>query len=216
MKLTASTRKLLLTGHVVASIGWVGALAVFMAHAIASLTSHDPFVIRAACLAMALTAWFVILPLSLASLITGIVQALGTAWGLLRHYWVAFKLLLTFVATLVLLLKLGPIAQLADTAALSNFSAEDQTGLRVSLLVHAIGGLGILLCAAALAIFKPVGLLPTAARGSQSQSNQQGAGVSMPRWVKIFGSLLIAVVILLVLMLAGGEHGPAAHMHSHG
>ena len=70
MRISLSTRKLLLTTHVVASIGWVGALAVFMAHAIASLTSQDPFIVRAACLAMALTAWFVILPLSLASLIT--------------------------------------------------------------------------------------------------------------------------------------------------
>ena len=37
----------------------------------------------------------------------------------------------------------------------------------------------------------------------------------MPRWVKIFGSVLIAMVVLLVLILAGGEHGPAAHMSSH-
>lgn len=200
--MTSATRKLLLTGHVVASIGWIGALAVFAAHAIASLTSHDPFMVRAACLAMALTAWFVILPLSIASLVTGVVQALGTAWGLLRHYWVAFKLLLTFVATLVLLLKLGPIAQLADAAALPNFSGADQTGLRLSLVIHAVGGLGVLLCAAVLAIFKPAGLIPT--------------GGTMPRWVKIFGSVLAALVILLVLMLAGGEHGPAMHMSSHG
>ncbi len=37
--------------------------------------------------------------------------------GLLRHYWVLFKLLLTSVATAVLFLKLGPISALAAAAA---------------------------------------------------------------------------------------------------
>ena len=41
---------------------------------------------RGAYLAMDLIGWFVIVPLSLASLLTGLVQALGTTWGLFRHY----------------------------------------------------------------------------------------------------------------------------------
>ena len=40
--------------------------------------------------AMGLTAWFVILPLSLVALTTGLVQVLGTAWGLFPHYWIPF------------------------------------------------------------------------------------------------------------------------------
>jgi len=78
----------MLTTHVLSSIGWFGALLAFLAHRIASLTSSDPNLVRSVCIAMALIAWFVILPLSLASFVTGLVQALGTAWGLLRHYWV--------------------------------------------------------------------------------------------------------------------------------
>jgi hypothetical protein len=107
MTMTPAIRKLTLTAHVTASVGWLGALAVFLAHALASLISEDDQMVRAASLAMGLTAWFVILPLSLASLITGLVQALGTAWGLFRHYWILFKLLLAAVATIVLLLKWG-------------------------------------------------------------------------------------------------------------
>ena len=105
-----------LTAHVPASVGWVGALAVFLVHALASLISQDAQMVRAASLAMGLTAWFVILQLSLASFATGIVQALGTSWGLFRHYWILFKLLLTAVATIVLLLKLGSISSLTDLA----------------------------------------------------------------------------------------------------
>ena len=41
---------------------------------------------RAAYLAMELTTWSVIVPLSLAALLTGLFQALGTEWGLFQHY----------------------------------------------------------------------------------------------------------------------------------
>lgn len=84
MIMTPPVRKLALTAHVTASIGWVGALVVFFAHAVAGLTSSDEQIVRAVTLAMGITAWFVILPLGLATLATGLVQALGTAWGLLR------------------------------------------------------------------------------------------------------------------------------------
>jgi hypothetical protein len=128
MNMTPPLRKLALTAHVTTSVGWLGALAVFLGHALASLISQDEQMVRAASLAMGLTAWFVILPLSLASLTTGLVQALGTAWGLFRHYWVLFKLLLTAVATIVLLLKLGPIRYLADMAAETTFPAPISSG----------------------------------------------------------------------------------------
>jgi hypothetical protein len=88
MTMSVTTRKFMLTTHVLSSIGWFGALLVFFAHSVASLASGDPILMRSVCVAMALIAWFVILPLSLASFATGVIQALGTAWGLIRHYWV--------------------------------------------------------------------------------------------------------------------------------
>ncbi|MGQ0523098.1 MAG: hypothetical protein ACT4P8_05495 [Betaproteobacteria bacterium] len=65
--MTAPLRKLALTAHVTASVGWLGALAVFLVHAIISLISQDVQMVRATSLAMGLTAWFVILPLCFAS-----------------------------------------------------------------------------------------------------------------------------------------------------
>ena len=141
MAMTGPIRKLTLTTHVTASVGWIGALAVFFAHALAGLLSQDEQIVRAVTLAMGITAWFVILPLGLTSFATGLVQALGTAWGLLRHYWILFKLLLTAVATIVLLLKLAPINYLAEEAAKASFSSADLIGLRTSVAVHAGGGL---------------------------------------------------------------------------
>lgn len=81
MTMTPRVRKLMLTAHVTASIGWVGALAVFLAHALAGVVSQDEQLVRAVSLVMGLTAWFVIMPLSLASLTTGLAQALGGSFS---------------------------------------------------------------------------------------------------------------------------------------
>lgn len=217
MTMTVPLRKLTLTTHVTVSVGWLGALAVFFAHALASSISQDEQIVRAASLAMGLTAWFVILPLSLASLATGLVQALGTAWGLFRHYWIVFKLLLTAVATIVLLLKLGPISYLADVAASATFSSADLIGLRTSLTVHAAGGLLVLLAVVTLAIYKPAGLTPYGVRKLGRQGNARvGAShapvPSMPRWVKVFGIIVIVLILLVGIMILIGGHGPGAHI----
>lgn len=94
LTMTPGARKFALTAPVTASVGWLGAVAGFLALAIAGLTSQDPQRVRAAYLAMDMIGWFVIVPLSLASLVTGVIQSLGTTWGLFRHYWVLFKLLM--------------------------------------------------------------------------------------------------------------------------
>ena len=97
-------------------MGWLGAVAGFLALAIAGVSSDDPQTVRAAYLAMHLITWFVIVPLSFAALLTGLVQSLGTSWGLFRHYWVVAKLGLTVVATIILLAHTQPIGQVATVA----------------------------------------------------------------------------------------------------
>ncbi|HXH53457.1 MAG TPA: hypothetical protein VNH53_08540 [Sphingomicrobium sp.] len=62
--------------------------------------SENAEVARAAYIGMELTIWYAIVPLALACVIIGIANALGTPWGLFRHYWVVIKLLLTIFATL--------------------------------------------------------------------------------------------------------------------
>ena len=74
-------------------------------------------IVRACYLAMPLIAWLVIVPLAVASLLIGIVQSLGTPWGLFRHWWVLLKLLVTVFATTVLLLKMQLIGTVAGAAA---------------------------------------------------------------------------------------------------
>jgi putative copper export protein len=169
MLMTPGLRKFALTAHVTSSAGWIGAIACFLALAVAGLTSQDPQMVRAAYLAMNLTAWFVIVPLSLASLLTGLVQSLGTTWGLFRHYWVLAKLLLTAFATIVLLLKMELIGYLAGVAAETTLSSADHRAARIELVVHAAGGLLVLLVPAALSVYKPRGMTQYGRRKQHEQ-----------------------------------------------
>ncbi|UYQ66376.1 hypothetical protein [Streptomyces peucetius] len=154
-----SLRKIALTAHVTCSVGWIGAVAVFLALALAGLNSRDPETVRAAYLSMELTGWLVIVPLSLASLVTGLVQSLGTVWGLVRHYWVLIKLLITVLATVVLLVHMQPIGHMADAVRQATLSDGELGGLRVQLVADAGAALVVLLVAVALSVFKPRGTI---------------------------------------------------------
>jgi Predicted integral membrane protein (DUF2269) len=198
----------MLTVHVVSSVSWLGALLVFLAHSVASLVSGDPNLVRSVCIAMSLTTWFVILPLSIASLVTGIVQALGTAWGLVRHYWVLAKLLLTVFATAVLLLKLSPISELSDAASQASFSAMSLIELKQSLLVHSLGGLLVLLFISVLAVYKPAGVTPFVKRGALTIDGSP----PVPRWVRVCFVVSISLALFITLLMLHGGHGhPSMH-----
>jgi hypothetical protein len=159
MTMTPSFRKFALTAHVTCSVGWLGAVAGFLALAVAGLSGQDAQMVRAAYLAMNVTAWFVIVPLAFAALLTGLVQSLGTRWGLFRHHWVLAKLLLTVIATIVLLLKLKLIGYIAGVAG-TTLSIADLREARIELAVHAGGGLLVLLVVTTLSVYKPWGRTP--------------------------------------------------------
>jgi hypothetical protein len=160
MPMTAGVRKFVLTAHVTFSVGWLGSVAAFLALAIAGLTSQDARTVRAAYLGMELTGWFVIVPLSFASLLTGLIQALGTTWGLFRHYWVLAKLLINLLATTLLLLHMQPISRMASVVAETTLSAADHRRLRIQLVADAGAALVALLVATTLSVYKPRGLTP--------------------------------------------------------
>ncbi len=160
MTLTPSLRKLALTVHVTSSVGWLGALATFLALAITGLTSQDAQTVRSADLAMDLTAWFVIVPLCFASLLSGLLSSLGTPWGLFRHYWVLVKLLITIPASIVLLVHMQPISLLARAASKTTLtlSGADLQGQRTLLVTAAGAALLVLLVLITLSMYKPRGM----------------------------------------------------------
>jgi hypothetical protein len=153
--MTPAIRKLVLTLHVTATVGWIGAVVVFVALAAIGLTSRDPRAVRGVYLVMEPTAWWVLVPLAVASLLTGIVQSLGTRWGLFRHYWVVFKFVIAVFAVVVLLQYMETFGSLAETAS----SSDDLAMVRNSSpLGHAVIALLLLLVATGLSIYKPRGV----------------------------------------------------------
>jgi hypothetical protein len=155
--MTPGWRKFVLTAHITFSVGWLGAVAGFLALTIAGLAGQDMQIVRAAYLMAEPIIWFAVLPLALASLLTGIVQSLGTPWGLIRHYWVLFKLLLTVLAIVVLLPYTQTVSHFADLA--SGMDRPYRGGLQ-SYLLHAGGGFLVLLVTTILSVYKPKGRTP--------------------------------------------------------
>lgn len=161
MTLSPQARKVALTAHVSASVGWLGAVAGFFGLAVLALASEDAELVRAVYRVMEPLGWFVLLPLAFASLVTGLIQSLGSVWGLFRHYWVVFKLLINVFATLVLLLYMQTLDHFAGIATKTTFSRADLSSLRdPSPLVHSVLAMLLLVVATTLAVFKPRGLTP--------------------------------------------------------
>lgn len=169
MSLTPRLRKLVLSAHVIFAVGWLGAVVSFLALAIAGLTSQDAQMVRATYLAMEVIARFVIVPLSLAPLLTGPILSLGTPWGLFRHYWILSKLLINIVASLLLLLHIQVIDFVASAAAQATLSSADLSKLRIQLVFEAVAALLALLLATGLAVYKPRGMTPYGRRKQREQ-----------------------------------------------
>lgn len=149
-------RKAALVGHVTSSVGWLGAVVAFLALAVVALHTADATASRSLYVAMEVLGRAVLLPLALASLVTGLVQSLGTSWGLLRHWWVIVKLALTVLSTLVLVAYTTTLTALA-------VAARDPAGhLGVlpssSPVLHSGVAVVVLLAVAALSVYKPKGL----------------------------------------------------------
>lgn len=175
MLLSPPLRKAALTTHVVASVGWLGAAAAFLALAVVAVRSPDASTVRALYVAMEVLGVVVLVPLSVASFLSGLLQSLGTSWGLLRHYWVVLKLAISVVSTVVLLLYTSTMRMLAD-AAQSPGLADDRALLpSTSPVLHSGVGLLLLVVAAALSVFKPKGLTRRGWRVQQRRRAMQPA-----------------------------------------
>jgi hypothetical protein len=169
--MTPGLRKFVLAVHLAVSVGWVGAVAAYMTLDVAVATSDDAHTLRAAYMAMESIARSVIVPLALASLLTGLVVSLGTRWGLFRHYWVLISFLLTAFACVVLLSETRTISFFADRAADPTTSGEDLRALG-STLFHSVGGTVVLLVILVLNVYKPQGMTRY---GWRKQHEERGA-----------------------------------------
>jgi hypothetical protein len=210
--MTPALRKLNLATHVTSSVGWLGAVAAFLVLSIAGLASRDTDVVRSAYIAMNLIGQFIIVPLSVASLITGLVQSLGTHWGLFRHYWVATKFVLTVGATILLLLHQftavsGAARRVSETAI---GAPPDMGGLGTQLVADATLAVVTLLVTTTLSVYKPWGTTRYGGRERRLEQRDDinAVGLSVVRKI-VIAIIGLIVAAFIVLHLAGGgmHHG---------
>lgn len=156
MDVSPGVRKFALTAHVISSVGWLGAVAAFLALAVAGLAGRDAQTVRGSYLAMELTGRYVIVPLCIASLMTGLVQSMVTQWGLFRHYWVLVKFLITVVSAGILFVYTKTLNHLGGLASDATLSVDVLRN--PSPVLHSGAALLALLVATALSVYKPRGL----------------------------------------------------------
>ena len=214
--MTPALRRVTFTAHITSSVGWVGAAMAFLALAAIGVTSDDERTVRGAYLVMAPAAWFVLVPLAHASLLSGIALSLGTTWGLFRHYWVVAKLLITVFATVILLIYMGTFREMAGVAA--DPVVELALLRNASPIVHAILALILLVVATVLGVYKPVGMTAYGKRQADAQrqalfaTTLASSGTARPidaggtpPWIYVAATVAIALALLFVILHLTGE-----------
>lgn len=215
--MTPALRKLTISAHVVFSVGWLGAVAAFLVLSIAGLTSRDAEVVRGAYLSMDLISRFVIIPMCFAALVTGLLQALATPWGLFRYYWIVLKFGLAIFATFALLVhQFGAMAQAAKrvsgAAAETLFSAEFGP-LKTELVRAPSLAILLLLVVTTLGVYKPWGLTRYGQRKQQERLKvQDQPEYKTPLGVRIFYAVIGVLALLFVVLHLTG-HGFGGHGH---
>lgn len=201
--LTMNSRvsKMMLTTHITFSVGWIGTVAAFLALSMVGLVSSDA-VVRSCYVAMEIVAWFVIIPFCLASLLTGLVQALGTHWGLFKHWWIFVKLVLTVIATLILILHMQPISYLAELATQKEGSFDELQGLRIRIVADAAAAILVLTAITTVSVYKPWGKIQS---GISLPDFKATTKKPMGQYL-IIGFALAFIIFFLLHLMKGGMH----------
>ena len=166
--LSPSARKVALSFHLTVSVGWIGSVLAYLGLGATAVRTDDADLIRAMWSAMETVGWYVIVPLAVTSFLTGLVMALGTKWGLWRHYWVVISFVLTFFAAGVLVLHMPSVSSTADISQKVDGRELEALG---GDLEHPAIGLVILLVVQVLNLYKPRGLTRYGWRKKQQEAS---------------------------------------------
>ena len=217
MNMRPVLRKITVTAHITFSVGWLGAVAAFLAISIVGLTSHDPAMVRSTYLSMDLISRFVIVPMCFGALATGLIEAFGTPWGLVRYYWVVLKFGLTILATVLLLMHQFKAISLAakhvSEVTATQLFTPDFTSLKVELVQKSALAILLLLAITILGVFKPWGLTSYGRRKlQQGGKTLRSVDNKVSSRVKAFvGVIVIFALLILILHLTGHGFGPHGH-----
>ncbi|MET7419143.1 hypothetical protein [Dactylosporangium sp. NPDC005555] len=150
MKFTPRWRKAVLTLHVVTAVGWLGTDLVLLTFGIAGLSGGAGKDVVYPAMRIVGTALFV--PLTYLVWVVGVVNAVGTPWGLLKWWWVAVKLGIVTVMLFLVTFLLYPGLQKAGEQG-EALPRRDQINLVVAPSVSST----LLVLSTVLSTYKPWG-----------------------------------------------------------
>ncbi|MBE1530268.1 hypothetical protein [Actinomadura algeriensis] len=158
-RLRRTSRRVWLTLHVGVSVGWLG-LAVAMATlAVAGATAEQHAVRHGAYVLMHVFDLAIVIPSVALAIITGLVVSLGTKWGLVRHWWVLLKFVISLVIPVIATVQSGWIERLEHRTA---DPAGDPGDLGLVLVGCMLVYTALLWTAVVLSVVKPGGRTPWA------------------------------------------------------
>jgi len=94
-RLSPRLRKTIVAAHVLVAVGWFGVVLAKLVLEVVALSTRNQEAARAGYLFVAALDGAAFPPAAIATVVTGVVLSVGTAWGLFRHWWIVVKLLLT-------------------------------------------------------------------------------------------------------------------------
>ncbi|MFJ3584467.1 DUF2269 domain-containing protein [Streptomyces sp. NPDC090127] len=109
-------RRALLVVHVAVSVSWLGLSVGLLALGITAYTTGDLSLTEAAYRAMKVFADWLLAPVAVVTLASGLVLSLGTPWGLARHRWVWTKFWITLATAAATVFALRPEIEHAAAA----------------------------------------------------------------------------------------------------
>jgi len=144
--MSSPVRRAVLTAHIVVSVGLLGDCAGILAINVRAAVTDDPALAAASYELLEMFTIVFGIPLSLASLASGLALGFGTKWGVLRHRWVVVKLLLILSVILVGAFVIGP-----GVAAMR----EGRGGAETMLILACAYDVVALTLATGLSVYKP-------------------------------------------------------------
>lgn len=164
-------RRGILVAHVAVSVSWLGLTVGLLTLGITAFATGDPATADAATRSMKIYGDWLVVPVALLALVSGLVLSLGTPWGLARHRWVWTKFWLTLVTTGLSIFSLRPGI---------NAAAADGV-VDIDLVIAPSVATATYLFITAISVLKPWGLTRRGRRLRISASSAKSVDARSPR-----------------------------------
>lgn len=182
-RLPPRLRKLVLAAHIIVSVGWLGIVVAVLVLSITAATAQDVGMSEAAYVLIDNVSDILVAPppasFSIAALLTGIVLSLGTKWGLLKHYWILAKLLLTLTIILSGIFLVDQWIQqaisMAGESTVGTVGAYRDGSAPMLLIYASVAHLLMLGVATVISVYKPWGTIRRGRRGATPPRAMRGA-----------------------------------------